>query len=90
MVATVVMVAMEATEEVAEVTEAAMEATEVMEEDTEDTGTEDTATENDDWRCSSRNGADVHPPESRLSARGIEPRLPGWISERDLCEAGCS
>ncbi|XP_075736698.1 uncharacterized protein LOC142776618 [Rhipicephalus microplus] len=41
-------------------------------------------------RYSSRNGADVRPPDSRLSAQGIECRLPGWISERDLREAGCS
>ncbi|KAL3196846.1 hypothetical protein MRX96_014941 [Rhipicephalus microplus] len=38
----------------------------------------------------SGDGADVRPPDTRLSTRGVESRLPGWISERDLREAGCS
>ncbi|KAL1477227.1 hypothetical protein MTO96_035911 [Rhipicephalus appendiculatus] len=38
----------------------------------------------------SGDGADVRPPDTRLSTRGVESRLPGWIPERDLREAGCS
>ncbi|KAH7977167.1 hypothetical protein HPB51_026982 [Rhipicephalus microplus] len=34
--------------------------------------------------------ADVRPPDTRLSTWGVESRLPGWVSERDLREAGCS
>ncbi|XP_075528934.1 uncharacterized protein LOC142560604 [Dermacentor variabilis] len=38
----------------------------------------------------SGDGADVRPPDTRLSTRGVESRLPGWIPERDLREAGSS
>ncbi|KAH8019212.1 hypothetical protein HPB51_018195 [Rhipicephalus microplus] len=38
----------------------------------------------------SGDGADVRPPDTRLSAWGVESRLPGWISEWDLRDAGCS
>ncbi|KAL3194533.1 hypothetical protein MRX96_016167 [Rhipicephalus microplus] len=37
----------------------------------------------------SGDGADVRPPDTRLSTWGVESRLPGWIPERDLREAGC-
>ncbi|KAH7935255.1 uncharacterized protein LOC119405210 [Rhipicephalus sanguineus] len=38
----------------------------------------------------SGDGTYVRPPDTRLSTRGVESRLPGWIPERDLREAGCS
>nr|XP_054920153.1 uncharacterized protein LOC126518257 isoform X1 [Dermacentor andersoni] len=41
-------------------------------------------------RFASGDGADVRPPDTRLSTRGVESRLPGWIPERDLREAGSS
>ncbi|XP_049515547.1 uncharacterized protein LOC125941757, partial [Dermacentor silvarum] len=45
------------------------------------------------YRCrhfASGDSADVRPPDTRLSTRGVESRLPGWIPERDLREAGSS
>lgn len=38
----------------------------------------------------SGDGVDVLPPDPRLSALGFESRLPGWISRRDLRDAGSS
>ncbi|XP_075737795.1 uncharacterized protein LOC119177377 [Rhipicephalus microplus] len=38
----------------------------------------------------SGDGANVRPPDTRLSTWGVESRLPGWISEWDLRDADCS